>query len=48
MTNHIKFQWRVTKYNPAFRDENGYFTLTEEWTSLPRLERSLTVKIHFR
>ncbi|MEI2367268.1 DUF7683 domain-containing protein [Niallia circulans] len=33
MTNHIKFQWRVTKYNPAFRDENGYFTLTEEWTS---------------
>lgn len=25
-------QWRVTKYNPAFRDDNGYYTLVEEWT----------------
>jgi hypothetical protein len=30
--NKIKFQWRVTKYNPDFRDENGYYTLIEEWT----------------
>ena len=26
------FQWRITKYNPNFRDENGYYTLTEDWT----------------
>lgn len=32
MTNQINYQWRVTKYNPDFRDENGYYTLTEEWT----------------
>ncbi|MDN7240849.1 hypothetical protein QWY14_03560 [Planococcus sp. N028] len=28
-----KYQWRVTKYNPALRDENGYFTLKDEWIS---------------
>lgn len=32
MVNQINFQWRVTKYNPDFRDENGYYTLIEEWT----------------
>lgn len=32
MVNLINFQWRVTKYNPDFRDENGYYTLIEEWT----------------
>ncbi|ATP39790.1 hypothetical protein CSE16_06825 [Solibacillus sp. R5-41] len=32
MVNQINFQWRVTKYNPDFRDENGYYTLREEWT----------------
>jgi len=32
LTNQINYQWRVTKYNPDFRDENGYYTLTEEWT----------------
>ncbi|MEK4523363.1 hypothetical protein MKX96_17170 [Psychrobacillus sp. FSL W7-1493] len=32
MSNYIDFQWRVTKYNPEFRDENGYYTLREEWT----------------
>lgn len=31
MTNQINYQWRVTKYNPDFRDENGYYT-PEEWT----------------
>jgi hypothetical protein len=30
---HIQHQWRVTKYNPMFRDEYGYYTLIEEWTS---------------
>lgn len=32
LTNQIKNQWRVTKYNPDFRDGNGCYTLTEEWT----------------
>jgi hypothetical protein len=32
LVNQINFQWRVTKYNPDFRDENGYYTLIEEWT----------------
>lgn len=31
MANQINFHWRVTKYNPDFRDENGYYTLIEEW-----------------
>ena len=28
----INHQWRVTKYNPNLRDENGYYTVVEEWT----------------
>ncbi|MEG0258857.1 MAG: hypothetical protein RR595_11150 [Lysinibacillus sp.] len=32
MDNRIINQWRVTKYNPDLRDENGWYTLQEEWT----------------
>ncbi|KOO48569.1 hypothetical protein [Priestia koreensis] len=32
MESQKNFKWRVTKYNPAFRDENGIYTLTDEWT----------------
>ncbi|MFN7253258.1 MAG: hypothetical protein ACK4M9_21160 [Anaerobacillus sp.] len=32
MSGQIKYQWRITKYNPDYRDENGYYTLKEEWT----------------
>ncbi len=32
MVPKINHQWRVTKYNPALRDDNGYYTLVEEWT----------------
>ena len=32
MPNKINYQWRITKYNPVFRDEDGYYTLKEEWT----------------
>lgn len=32
LVNPIKYQWRVTNYNPDFRNKNGYYTLTEEWT----------------
>ncbi|NBI28643.1 hypothetical protein [Chengkuizengella marina] len=27
------YWWRVTKYNPLFRDENGFYTKQDEWTS---------------
>ncbi|VXB16021.1 conserved hypothetical protein [Bacillus sp. 349Y] len=30
---HIHHQWRVTKYNPDYRDEHGHYTLVEDWTS---------------
>jgi hypothetical protein len=29
----IYHEWRVTKYNPDNRDENGHYTLVEDWTS---------------
>ena len=32
MALKINHQWRITKYNPDFRDSNGYYTLVEEWT----------------
>lgn len=32
LLNQINYQWRITKYNPDFRDENGCYTLEDEWT----------------
>ena len=32
MSNQIKYQWTITKYNPDFRDEDGSYTQVEEWT----------------
>jgi hypothetical protein len=32
LANRIEFQWRITKYNPDFRNDKGYYTLTGEWT----------------
>ena len=32
MSIQINYQWRITKYNPVFRDEDGYYTLEKEWT----------------
>lgn len=32
MSNQINYQWRITKYNPDFRDEDGTYTLEKEWT----------------
>ena len=32
MFNQISYQWRVTKYNPKYRNEFGHYTLIEEWT----------------
>lgn len=33
MGNHIKYQWRITKYNPNFRNNEGHYTKELEWTS---------------
>ncbi|RTQ92497.1 DUF7683 domain-containing protein [Lysinibacillus telephonicus] len=33
MSQKYKYQWRITKYNPDFRDENGHYTKIEDWTS---------------
>ena len=41
MVNQIDFQWRVTKYNPDFRDKNGYYTLIEEWTCPSEIGRTI-------
>lgn len=32
LKSQTNFKWRVTKYNPAFRDKNGIYTLTDDWT----------------
>lgn len=32
MDNQIIYQWQVTKYNPDYRNENGHYTLAQEWT----------------
>ncbi|MFC5587449.1 hypothetical protein ACFPRA_00820 [Sporosarcina soli] len=32
MVTSINYQWRITKYNPDFRDDDGYYTIVEEWT----------------
>lgn len=31
MANQINYQWRITKYNPDFRDVDGSYTLEKEW-----------------
>ena len=33
-----EFQWRVTKYDPAFRDSNGSFS-RDEWTAISDVGR---------
>jgi hypothetical protein len=35
----IMYGWRVTKFNPAFRDESGAY-LRDEWTSLSDVGKS--------
>ena len=33
------YGWRITKYNPAFRDERGAY-LKDEWTSVSDVGKS--------
>lgn len=44
MPNQINYEWRVTKYNPDFRDEDGYFTLREEWTCPSEIGKTIDGK----
>ena len=37
-------QWRVTKYNPKFRDEFGHYTLIEEWTCPSQIGKTINGK----
>lgn len=39
----MNLMWRVTKYNPKFRDENGTYT-NEEWSSFSDIGRSFQSK----
>jgi hypothetical protein len=34
------YTWRITKYNPLFRDENGHF-LRDDWTSIADIGKIL-------
>lgn len=33
MKSNYLHQWRITKYNPTLRDEDGTYLLKDEWTS---------------
>ena len=44
MLNQINYQWRVTKYNPKFRDEFGHYTLIEEWTCPSEIGKTINEK----
>lgn len=37
MSKEIKNQWRISKYNPIFRDSDSIYTKTDEWTSVSEL-----------
>ncbi len=39
----MKFMWRVTKYNPTFRDENGTY-IKDEWTSFSDIGKKVSRK----
>ena len=39
MSKEIDYQWRITKYNPAYRNEEGHY-LRDEWTSVSEIGKS--------
>jgi hypothetical protein len=41
------YQYRITKYNPVFRDEKGRYT-SEEWTSFGDVGEIVSVKEYVR
>ncbi|MDQ0270600.1 hypothetical protein [Cytobacillus purgationiresistens] len=44
MANEFKHQWRVTKYNPDNRDENGSYT-RDEWTCPSEIGKTINRKV---
>lgn len=44
MLNQINYQWRVTKYNPKYRDEFGHFTLIEDWIGPSQIGETINAK----
>jgi hypothetical protein len=44
LVKQIKYQWRVTKYNPTFRNENGHYTIAEEWTCASEIGKIINGK----
>ncbi|KMJ59853.1 hypothetical protein AB685_03070 [Bacillus sp. LL01] len=44
MSKEIKNQWRISKYNPIFRDSEGIYTKTDEWTSVSELGKVIDGK----
>ncbi|PFH81986.1 hypothetical protein [Bacillus sp. AFS088145] len=36
------YSFRITKYNPCFRNENDIYTRTEEWTSISDIGKILS------
>ncbi|MFJ7665460.1 hypothetical protein ACIQXI_00045 [Lysinibacillus sp. NPDC097195] len=45
MSNHIKYQWRITKYNPDFRNNEGHYTKDVEWTSPSHIGKTIDGEI---
>lgn len=41
MSKHIKYQWRITKYNPIFRNNQGHYTKLLEWTSPSHIGKNI-------
>lgn len=44
MTLLLKYNWRITKYNPEFRNEKGVF-LKDEWTSFSDIGKTFDENI---
>ena len=44
MLNQMNYQWRVTKYNPKFRDEFGHFTLIDDWIGPSQIGETINGK----
>ncbi|MFL0507599.1 hypothetical protein ACH0B5_17895 [Ureibacillus sp. 179-F W5.1 NHS] len=40
---NMKYQWRITKYNPAFRDQDGAY-MKDEWISSSDIGQHLMEK----
>lgn len=43
----IKYQWRITKYNPAYRNEYGAY-MKEEWISSFDIGKSVTLEDYLK